>query len=206
MASVPGCRGAGSGLVQHAAAVSLAKAQLCPAQLARLSRSSIPKGPVASPALQPPPSDPRQMGLRMQPLLGPSSQRQGWLPQPPRPPPSSGRPQQPETGVAGPSGGATWASPEPASSQAGPTMAPFTGERAGPSRAHRVMSLAPGTRSGKSETQEGVAKTGTVRGAQPSTPPPTYTPPRLSHVKVTTAPRGDQLSWGRPGAGAGGGE
>lgn len=96
------------------------------AQLARLSCSTIPKGLVASPALQPPPSDPRQMGIRMQPIAPCSS------PSPPGLLPPLGRPKQPETGMAGPSGRATWASPEPASSQAGSTMAPFTRERSWP--------------------------------------------------------------------------
>lgn len=59
------------------------------------------------------------------------------------------------------------------------------------------MSQAPGARSGKSETKEGVAKTGRVKGAQQSPPHTRSTLTTQCQGDChTTGTAGDQIPWG----------
>lgn len=188
----PGCRGMGYGLVQHATAVSLAKAQLCqgPAGKTFLLHSSeessgqpcppasslrpeadenqnaaYPRGP-ATTGPEPHIAAPAPQASSLL-WAGPSSQRQGWL----GPLSHVGQPRACQLGLV-----SQW------------LLSP--GRGAGPSGARRVMSQAPGTRSGKLEAQEEVAKTGRVRSAQQPTAPHT-------HSTHTISCQGDYCTTGR---------
>lgn len=196
----------GSGLVQHPTAVSWAKAQLCqgPAGKTFLPHSSKgSSGQPCSPAssLRPEADGNQNAAYPWGPATphselhiaapapqassllwaGPSSQRQEWL------------------GPLGEPRGPAQSLP----ARAGLTMAPFTRERSWP-----IWSLwsdvpGPGTKSGKSEAQEGVAKTGRVRDSQQSTSPHTHSTHTISwQGDYRTAGRPDSLGpWGWRGGG-----